>query len=55
MPIVLGSWWAFLVMLPYVPVIMGRIKDEENLLLDELEGYKEYTQKVRWKLIPHIW
>lgn len=55
MPIVLGSWWAFLVMLPYVPVIMGRIKDEEDLLLDELEGYKEYTQKVRWKLIPHIW
>ena len=55
MPILMGSWWAFLVMLPYVPVIMGRIKDEENLLLDELEGYKEYTQKVRWKLIPHIW
>ena len=55
MPIILGSWWAFLVMLPYVPVIMSRIKDEENLLLSELEGYQEYTQKVRWKLIPHIW
>ena len=55
MPIILGSWWAFLVMLPYVPVIMSRIKDEENLLLSELEGYQEYTQKVRWKLIPYIW
>ena len=55
MPIILGSWWAFLVMLPYVPVIMCRIKDEENLMLDELEGYQEYTQKVRWKLIPFIW
>ena len=55
MPIILGSWWAFLVMLPYVLVIMSRIKDEENLLLDELEGYQEYTQKVRWKLIPYIW
>ena len=55
MPIILGSWWAFLVMLPYVPVIMSRIKDEESLLLDELEGYQEYTQKVRWRLIPYIW
>ena len=55
MPIILGSWWAFLVMLPYVPVIMSRIKDEENLLLEELEGYQEYTEKVRWRLIPYIW
>ena len=55
MPIILGSWWAFLVMLPYITVIMSRIQDEENLLLSELEGYKEYTQKVRWKLIPYIW
>ena len=55
MPIILGSWWAFLMMLPYVPVIMSRIKDEENLLLEELEGYQEYTEKVRWRLIPYIW
>ena len=55
MPIILGSWWAFLVMLPYVPVIMSRIKDEEILLLKELEGYKEYSKKVRWRLIPYIW
>ena len=55
MPIILGSWWAFAVMVPYVPVIMSRIKDEENLLLSELEGYQEYTQKVRWRLIPYIW
>ena len=55
MPIILGSWWAFLVMLPYVPVIMSRIKDEENLLLYELEGYQKYTEKVRWRLIPYIW
>ena len=55
MPIILGSWWAFLVMLPYVPVIMNRIKDEEGLLLDELDGYHAYTQKVKWRLIPFIW
>jgi protein-S-isoprenylcysteine O-methyltransferase Ste14 len=55
MPLVMGSWWAFLVMVPYLPVIMSRIKDEEILLLDELDEYHEYTQKVRWRLIPYIW
>ena len=55
MPIIMGSWWAFLVMFPYVPTIMVRIKDEEALLNTELEGYTAYTQKVRWKLIPYIW
>ena len=55
MPIVMGSWWAFLVMIPYVLAIAARIKDEENLLTKELEGYAEYKEKVRWKLIPYIW
>ena len=55
MPIVMGSWWAFLVMIPYVLAIVARIKDEENLLTKELEGYAEYKLKVRWKLIPYIW
>ena len=55
MPLVMGSWWAFLVMLPYVIAIVTRIKDEEILLTKELEGYQEYKAKVRWKLIPYIW
>ena len=55
MPIVMGSWWAFFVMIPYVLAIVARIKDEENLLTKELEGYAEYKLKVRWKLIPYIW
>lgn len=55
MPLVMGSWWAFLVMIPYVPAITARIKDEEILLTQELEGYQEYKEKVRWKLIPYIW
>jgi protein-S-isoprenylcysteine O-methyltransferase Ste14 len=55
MPIVMGSWWAFLVMIPYVYAIVTRIKDEENLLTKELEGYADYKEKVRWKLIPYIW
>ena len=55
MPLVMGSWWAFLVMVPYVVAIVTRIKDEETLLTKELEGYLEYKEKVRWKLIPYIW
>ena len=55
MPIVMESWWAFLAMIPYVPIIVYRIKDEEILLTEELEGYSEYKQKVKWRLIPFIW
>ena len=55
MPLVMESWWAFLVMIPYVLAIVTRIKDEETLLIKELEGYQEYKEKVRWKLIPYIW
>ena len=55
MPLVMGSWWAFLVMVPYVVAIVTRIKDEETLLTKELEGYQEYKEKVRWKLMPYIW
>jgi len=55
MPLVMGSWWAFLVMIPYVLAIVARIKDEETLLTKELERYQEYKEKVRWKLIPYIW
>ena len=55
MPILMGSWWAFLAMIPYFPIIVCRIKDEENLLTEELDGYSEYKQKVKWRLIPYIW
>ena len=55
MPLGMGSWWAFLVMVPYVVANVTRIKDEETLLSKELEGYQEYKEKVRWKLIPYIW
>ena len=55
MPIMVGSWWAFMAMIPYVPIIICRIKDEEMLLTNELDGYPEYKQKVKWRLIPYIW
>lgn len=55
MPLILGSLWAFAVMLPYAFIITLRIKDEEELLKNELDGYKEYCKKVKWRLMPYIW
>ena len=55
MPLVLGSPWAFLVMLLYVPIIALRIRNEEQVLERDLKGYKEYKQKVRYKVIPLVW
>lgn len=54
-PIVLGSWWSLLCFLPYVPVIAIRIKNEESVLKENLEGYSDYQARVRFKLIPFIW
>lgn len=55
MPLVLGSPWAFLVMLLYVPIIALRIRNEEQVLERDLKGYKEYKQKVCYKVIPLVW
>jgi protein-S-isoprenylcysteine O-methyltransferase Ste14 len=54
-PLVLASLWAFLIMLFYIPIIAKRIRSEEALLEQELNGYKEYKQRVRYKVIPFIW
>jgi protein-S-isoprenylcysteine O-methyltransferase Ste14 len=55
MPLVLGSPISFLVMLVYIPVIAKRISNEEAVLENGLEGYKDYKKKVRYKMIPLLW
>ena len=55
MPLVLGSPISFLVMLPYLPIIAKRIRDEEMVFASGLVGYREYMDRVRWHLIPHVW
>ncbi len=55
MPIVLGSVYSFLIFLVYPFIIAKRIKHEEKFLEEELEGYLEYKQKVKYRLIPFIW
>lgn len=55
MPLVLGSLVSFFVFLLYPILIISRLINEEKVLEKELEGYKEYKKKVRYRLIPFIW
>ena len=55
MPLILGSIYAFLVFLAYPFIIAKRIKHEEEFLEKELSGYKEYKEKIKYRLIPFIW
>ena len=55
MPLVLGSPISFLIMLLYLPLIAKRIKNEETVLENGLEGYKEYKQRIKYRMIPFIW
>lgn len=54
-PIALGSFWALIPFL-FLPILLVfRILNEEKVLLKELPGYKEYCQKIHYRLIPLIW
>ena len=55
MPLILGSIFSFIIFLAYPIIIAKRIKNEEIVLGKDLQGYSEYKQKVRYKLIPFIW
>ena len=54
-PLILGSIFSFIIFLVYPFIIAKRIKGEEDLLEKELDGYKEYKKKVKYRLIPFIW
>lgn len=55
MPLVLASPVSFLIMLGYVPVIAKRIRNEESVLEEGLEGYADYKKRVKYRIIPFIW
>lgn len=55
MPLILGSLWALLIFLAYPFIIAKRILNEEKVLMRELDGYAEYKNKVKYRLIPFIW
>jgi len=52
MPLALGSWYGLFGILPFLPVLIWRLLDEEKFLARNLPGYVEYEAKVRWRLIP---
>lgn len=54
-PLVLGSLISFIIFLPFPFVLAKRIKNEEEVLEKGLQGYKEYKQKVKYKMFPYIW
>jgi len=55
MPLVLGSLFSFIVFLLYPFIIAKRIKNEEEVLEKNLEGYSEYKKRVKYRMIPFIW
>ena len=54
-PLALDSWWGLAVLIPCLFGVAVRIRDEERMLTSELTGYREYTQKVHHRLVPHVW
>jgi len=55
MPLALGSYWGLLVLILGLLVLVFRIRDEEKLLTQELAGYREYRERVRYRLMPNVW
>jgi protein-S-isoprenylcysteine O-methyltransferase Ste14 len=54
-PLALGSYWGLVLVIPGLIVLALRIRDEEQLLQEKLDGYCEYQQKVRYRLVPYMW
>jgi protein-S-isoprenylcysteine O-methyltransferase Ste14 len=54
-PLALGSPWTLLILIPGFLALAVRIVDEERMLAEQLPGYPAYTQKVRYRLVPHVW
>ncbi|HEY1838709.1 MAG TPA: isoprenylcysteine carboxylmethyltransferase family protein [Mycobacterium sp.] len=54
-PPALGSYWGLILVIPGVIVLILRIGDEEDLLTHELSGYRDYTRRVHYRLVPYVW
>jgi protein-S-isoprenylcysteine O-methyltransferase Ste14 len=54
-PLALGSFWAMIVVAILPVVLVARIVNEEKVLLRDLDGYADYCEAVRYRLIPGIW
>lgn len=54
-PLALDSYWGLLLLIPSLLVLILRIRDEEDLLTHELSGYRDYTQRVHYRMLPYVW
>lgn len=54
-PLILGSWYSLICFIPYIPVIIVRIINEEKILENDLDGYTDYKKRTKYRLIPFIW
>ena len=54
-PLALGSWVAVISALFIIPFVVARMLDEEKVLIKELNGYQDYLQRVKYRLIPGLW
>jgi protein-S-isoprenylcysteine O-methyltransferase Ste14 len=54
-PLALGSYWGLVFVIPGLIALALRIRDEEKLLQEELDGYHDYMRKVRYRLVPYMW
>jgi protein-S-isoprenylcysteine O-methyltransferase Ste14 len=50
----LGSWIAVIPMLIFVTGLFHRVTVEDRFLAENLEGYREYAQRVRFRLLPSV-
>ena len=54
-PLALGSWWGLAMFIPMMLTIAWRARDEERFLRENLRGYEDYCQAVRYRLVPFVW
>jgi protein-S-isoprenylcysteine O-methyltransferase Ste14 len=54
-PLALGSLWALAPAGVGIVVLVVRTVLEDRTLQEELEGYREYVSRVRYRLIPGVW
>ena len=54
-PLLLGSFWALIPAVVACALTVLRTKLEDQTLIEELTGYREYTQRTRYRLLPGVW
>lgn len=54
-PLALGSYWGLLFVIPGLAVLATRILDEEKVLTQQLAGYRDYAERVHYRLVPYVW